>query len=42
MFPDNRLDHEDPLLAYKAVSDPDTLYYHQAIKNMIEKSSKKG
>jgi hypothetical protein len=32
MFPDDRLDHDDPLLAYKAVSDPDTLYYHQAIK----------
>jgi hypothetical protein len=32
MFPDDRYDHDDPLLAYKAVSDPDTLYYHQAIK----------
>ena len=32
IFSDDLLDHQDPLLAYKAVSDPDTLYYHQAIK----------
>ncbi len=31
MFPDNdEIDWDKPLLAYKAVSDPDTLYYHQA------------
>ena len=29
MFPDDdRIDYDDPMLAYKAVSDPDTLYYH--------------
>ncbi len=33
MFPsDNRWSYRDPLLAYKAVSDPDTFYYHQAMK----------
>ncbi len=32
MFPDDQLDHNDPLLVYKAVSDPNTLYYHQAMK----------
>jgi hypothetical protein len=32
MFPDHEHDHIDPFLAYKAVSDPDTLYYHQAMK----------
>jgi hypothetical protein len=32
MFPDDRLEHDDPLLVYKATSDPDTLYYHQAMK----------
>jgi hypothetical protein len=33
MFPnDDRWAYCDPLIAYKAVSDPDTLYYHQAMK----------
>ncbi|KAI2497837.1 hypothetical protein MHU86_16671 [Fragilaria crotonensis] len=33
MFPnDDRWNYRDPLLALKAVSDPDTLYYHQAMK----------
>jgi hypothetical protein len=32
MFPDQEHDHIDPFLAYKAVSDPDTLYYHQAMR----------
>ena len=33
MFPNNdRWNYRDPLLALKAVSDPDTLYYHQAMK----------
>ena len=32
MFPDDQYDHVNPLLAHKAVSDPDTLYYHQAMK----------
>lgn len=33
MFPnDDRWNYRDPLLAYKAVSDPDTLYYHQAMR----------
>jgi hypothetical protein len=32
MFPDDQLDHNDPLLVYKAVSDSNTLYYHQAMK----------
>ena len=30
--PDQEHDHIDPFLAYKAVSDPDTLYYHQAMR----------
>ena len=29
---DDRYNHDDPLLVYKATSDPDTLYYHQAMK----------
>ncbi|KAI2497426.1 hypothetical protein MHU86_17084 [Fragilaria crotonensis] len=33
MFPDDdRWAYRNPLMAYKAVSDPDTLYYHQAMK----------
>ena len=33
MFPDDdRVDWDNPLLAYKATSDPDTMYYHQAMK----------
>ena len=34
MFPEScEFDYDDPLvLAYKAVSDPDTLYYHQAMR----------
>ena len=33
MFPDDdRNDYDDPLLALKAVSDPDTLYYHEAMR----------
>ena len=33
MFPDDdRYGCDDPLLAFKAASDPDTLYYHQAMK----------
>ena len=33
MYPiDDKLNSDDPLLAYKATSDPDTLYFHQAMK----------
>ncbi len=33
MFPDDdAFDCDDPFLAYKTVSDPDTLYFHQAMK----------
>ncbi len=32
MFPEHKHDHIDPFLAYKAVSDPDTLHYHQAMR----------
>ena len=33
MFPDDdKANWDNPLLAYKATSDPDTLYYHQAMK----------
>jgi hypothetical protein len=33
MFPDDdKVNWDNPLLAYKATSDPDTLYYHQAMK----------
>ena len=28
----NSLDYDDPLLAHKAVSDPDTRYYHETMK----------
>ena len=32
MFPDDdRHDYDDPLLIYKAISNPDTLYYHEAM-----------
>ena len=29
---DDKYDHDDPFLIYKAVSDPDTMYFHQAMK----------
>ena len=32
MYPEADADIQDPLLAYKAVSDPDTMYLHQALK----------
>ena len=33
MFPnDDKNEHSDPLLAYKSVSSPDTLYYHQVTR----------
>lgn len=34
MFPndDKKVDWDNPLLAYKATSDPDPHYYHQAMK----------
>jgi hypothetical protein len=33
IFPDkDAFNDVNPLLAYKAVSNPDTLYYHQAMK----------
>ena len=33
MFPDDdMIDYDDPLHAFKAVSDPDTLYYHEAMR----------
>jgi hypothetical protein len=33
MFPEGgQQEYDDPLLAYKAVSDPNTLYYHEAMK----------
>jgi hypothetical protein len=37
MFP-HAITHEfdDPLLAYKAVSNPDTLYYHEAMREIDE------
>ena len=42
MSPNDLHIHDDPLLAYKAVSDPDTLYYHQATKEPDWKEFKKG
>ena len=32
IYPDADADKQDPLLVYKAVSDPDTMYLHQAMK----------
>ena len=33
LFPDHQeQDFEDPLLAFKSTSDPDTMYYHEAMK----------
>ena len=32
MFPDDQFEYANPLHAYKAVSDPDTLYYHEVMK----------
>jgi hypothetical protein len=42
MFPDDQHVHDDPLLALKAVSDPDTLYYHQAMKEPDREEFEKG
>jgi hypothetical protein len=42
MFPDQEHDHIDPFLAYKAVSDPDTLYYHQAMRESDRKEFESG
>ncbi|KAI2502105.1 hypothetical protein MHU86_12335 [Fragilaria crotonensis] len=42
MFPDDQYDHMNPLLAHKAVSDPDTLYYHQAMKEPDRERFKEG
>ena len=35
LFPEHRLDADqgrDPLMAFKATSDPDTMYHHEAMK----------
>jgi hypothetical protein len=32
MFPSPREEIENPLMAYKATSDPGTMYLHEAIK----------
>ena len=32
ILPDGELDGDDPLLAYKAIADPDVIYLHQAMK----------
>jgi Reverse transcriptase (RNA-dependent DNA polymerase) len=41
MFPDDdATDYDDPLLAFKAVSDPDTLYYHEAMREEDSESFK--
>ena len=32
ILPDGEMDDDDPLLAYKAVADPDVMYLHQAMK----------
>jgi Reverse transcriptase (RNA-dependent DNA polymerase) len=32
MFTDDKYEYDDPLHVYKAVSDPDTLYYHEAMR----------
>jgi Reverse transcriptase (RNA-dependent DNA polymerase) len=32
LFPEDRLDKSDPLMIYKATSDPDTMYMHQAMR----------
>ncbi len=42
MFPEHEHDHIDPFLAYKAVSDPDTLYYHQAMREPDRKEFESG
>ena len=43
MFPEgDHHEHNDPLLAYKAVSDPDTLYYHEAMKQSDRAEFKRG
>ena len=42
MFPnDDMIDHDDPLQAFKAVSDPDTLYYHEAMREDDSEQFKK-
>ncbi len=42
MFPEYEHDHINPFLAYKAVSDPDTLYYHQAMREPDRNEFKSG
>jgi hypothetical protein len=42
MFPDDEQDHDDPLLAFKAVSDPDTLYFHEAMKEKDREKFQEG
>ena len=37
MFPDFEEFHEDPLQVFKAISDPDTMCYHQAMKQKDKK-----
>ena len=38
IYPANLLDEiQDPILAYKATSDPDTMYLHQALKEPDKK-----
>jgi hypothetical protein len=37
MFPVRVTDNEHPLMAYKATSDPDTMYLHQAMKEHDQK-----
>ena len=32
MFPDHAIKQEDPIVAYKAVADPDVMYLHQAMR----------
>jgi Reverse transcriptase (RNA-dependent DNA polymerase) len=41
MFPESRNDQADPLLAFKATTDPDTMYLHEAMREPDREEFKK-
>jgi hypothetical protein len=41
LFPDSGLDNSDPLMIYKATTDPDTMYMHQAMREPDQDEFKK-
>ena len=37
MYPDHKDSHQDLIQVFKAISDPDTMYYHQVMKQRDKK-----